>query len=130
MYCQYCSLITKAKNNIGVYKSHTRKLNERALFTVSLENRLAIIEENKNAFKILDENGRIGCIEKRMVTKQKGSKCFTFDNAYIDGYIDLPSIITIFDSDQKMAISIKLDRSFKDCFLVNIDKESIKRRLK
>jgi len=118
------------KNNIGVYKNPIRKLNERALFIVSLENRLIIIEEKKNAYKIRDEKDRIGWIEKRMVTKQKRSKHYDYGNVHVEGYIDIPSVIYIHDTDQKLETLIELDRSFKDHLSNSVDRECIERQTK
>lgn len=118
------------KNNVGVYENHVRKVFERAKFTVSLENRLTILEEKQNMYKVQDEQNRVGWIEKRLVVKKKRSKSFIFGDAYVRNYIDIPTLIPILDADDKMETKIKLERSFKEHLKQNTDRETLGRMVK
>ena len=115
------------KNNINVYENAVRKIFEQAKFTVSVDSRLTILDENKNMYKIQDDQNRVGWIEKNLVKKQKSSKRLSFDNVFIHDYIDNPTVIIIPDATDPEESKIKLERSFIEQLKRNTDRETLQR---
>ncbi|MCU0609516.1 MAG: hypothetical protein MUF22_07105 [Chitinispirillaceae bacterium] len=114
--------------NVGVYKNQIRQLYEEPIFKVGADDRLLIIDQKGDHFKVQDAIGQTGWVEKRLVVKIGKSKTFVFENAEVVGYLDNPTPVYILDSDDPNAERIYLDRSFKDAVRENVDKETIERR--
>ena len=115
------------KNNVGVYENAVRKVFEQAKFSLSLDSRPTILEENKNMYKIKDDQNRIGWVEKHLVKKQKRSKSFVYGDAEVIGYIDIPSPVGVFDATDPEETQIKLERSFIEQLKRNTDRETLQR---
>ncbi|MFC1476384.1 hypothetical protein ACFL5S_00310 [Fibrobacterota bacterium] len=115
------------KNNVSVYENAVRKVFEQAKFTVSVDSRLTILEENKNMYKVQDDQNRVGWVEKHLVIKRKRSKLFIIEDAFIHDYIDNPTVIIIPDATDPKESQIKLDRSFIEQLKRNTDRETLQR---
>lgn len=117
------------KNNVGIYKNETRSVNEPAIVTVGLNDRLKVVKTSRSHYKVKTNDGQTGWIEKRLVAAASG-KSFLFDDAEVIGYLDNPTPVYIIDADSKDATPIKLDRSFAEALRENIDRETVERQKK
>jgi hypothetical protein len=122
------SYVSAKKRDTGIYENEVRKLNEQALLRVGPDDRLTVLEESRNAYKV-DFNGQRGWVEKGAVVKVGKSKTFVFDNADVIGYLDNPTPVYIIDADDPNANPITLDRSFKDALRENVDRETVERQV-
>lgn len=120
-------LVAPTTDSIKVYKNQTWHPDDMALFTVSMHNRLQVLDDQKQVYKIKDEKGQIGWLEKRFTVPLNSNKTYNFDNAYVDSYNDIRSPIYIIDSWTAEYFSLKLDRSFKDALRQNVDRETAER---
>ncbi len=121
------SYVIPTQKNVGIYENRIRKLHENALFHVSLQNRLQVLEEKGNSYQIQDDLGRIGWVQKRFVAVVRGKHLNRFDPADVRGYDDLRSFISIIDNSEFNDSMIKLDRSFKDNLKETVDRETVER---
>lgn len=128
-WAQDAKFVQPTKNDVAIYANEVRKLNEEALFTAGVDDRLQVLATGHNAYKVKGANGQIGWVEKRLVASTSGKK-FTFDNAEVQGYLDNPTPVYIIDADNKDAQPIKLDRSFADALRQNVDRETVERQSK
>ena len=113
--------------DVGIYKNEVRAVNEQAITTVGVKDRLTVIKEGKNAYQVKTSNGSAtGWVEKRLCVSASG-KSFAFDDAEVIGYLDNPTPIYIIDADNKDATPIKLDRSFAEAVKSNVDRETVER---
>ncbi len=117
------------KNNVGIYKNETRSMNETAIVTVGLNDRLKVVKASRTSYKVKTNDGTTGWIEKRLVAAASG-KSFLFDDAEVIGYLDNPTPVYIIDADSKDATPIKLDRSFAEALRENVDRETVERQKK
>lgn len=117
------------KNNVGIYQNETRSINETAIVTVGLNDRLKVVKTSRNNYKVKTNDGTTGWIEKRLVAAASG-KSFLFDDAEVIGYLDNPTPVYIIDADSKDATPIKLDRSFAEALRENVDRETVERQKK
>ena len=117
------------KNNVGIYQNETRSINETAIVTVGLNDRLKVVKTSRNNYKVKTDDGTTGWIEKRLVAAASG-KSFLFDDAEVIGYLDNPTPVYIIDADSKDATPIKLDRSFAEALRENVDRETVERQKK
>lgn len=115
------------KNNVGIYRNETRGVNETAILTVGVNDRLKVLSASRNFYKVRTDDGNEGWIEKRLVAAASG-KSFLFDDAEVIGYLDNPTPVYIIDADSKDATPIKLDRSFAEALKENIDRETVERQ--
>jgi len=122
--------VTPTKEDVGIYKNEVRELYEKPEFTVGPNDRLLILENGKQSFKVQKGDGTVGWIEKRLVQTTGKSKTFVFDDAEVIGYLDNPTPVYIIDADNPNADPIKLDRSFADALRENVDRETIERQTK
>lgn len=117
------------KNNVGIYQNETRSINEAAILTVGLNDRLKVVKTSRAHYKVKTDDGKTGWIEKRLVAAASG-KSFLFDDAEVIGYLDNPTPVYIIDADSKDATPIKLDRSFAEALRENVDRETVERQKK
>ena len=117
------------KDNVGLYQNETRSVNETAVETVGLNDRLKVVKATRDHYKVTTDDGKSGWIEKRFVASASG-KAFLFDDAEVIGYLDNPTPVYIIDADSKDATPIKLDRSFAEALRENIDRETVERQKK
>lgn len=117
------------KNNVGIYQNETRSINEAAIVTVGLNDRLKVVKTSRNNYQVKTDDGTTGWIEKRLVAAASG-KSFLFDDAEVIGYLDNPTPVYIIDADSKDATPIKLDRSFAEALRENVDRETVERQKK
>lgn len=117
------------QKDVGVYSHETRKLNDTPVFTVGIDDRLKVLDTQRNHYKVKTSSGQVGWIEKRLVAAAAG-KSFLFDDADVIGYLDNPTPVYIIDADSKDATPIKLDRSFAEALRQNVDRETIERQTK
>lgn len=114
-------------SDVGIYKNEIRGVNEQAITTVGVKDRLTVLKEGKSAYQVKTSNGSAtGWVEKRFCASASG-KSFAFDDAEVIGYLDNPTPIYIIDADNKDATPIKLDRSFADAVKSNVDRETVER---
>ena len=119
--------VSPKKEGIGVYENEVRKLYEQPLVKVGSADRLLVLEETRNAYRV-DANGTKGWVDKSQVVATGKSKTFVFDNAEVVGYLDNPTPVYIIDADDPNANPITLDRSFKDALRENVDRETLERQ--
>lgn len=117
------------KNNVGIYQNETRSINEAAIVTVGLNDRLKVVKTSRNNYQVKTDDGTTGWIEKRLVAAASG-KSFLFNDAEVIGYLDNPTPVYIIDADSKDATPIKLDRSFAEALRENVDRETVERQKK
>jgi hypothetical protein len=122
--------VTATKEDVGVFKNEIRQLYEKPDFTVGTNDRLLVIADGKQHYKVQKGDGTTGWIEKRLVVTTGKSKAFVFDDAEVIGYLDNPTPVYIIDADNPNADPIKLDRSFAEALRENTDKESVERQTK
>jgi len=122
--------VQPTKDDVGVYKNDVREVYEKPLMNVSKNDRLSVIGQSKNNWKVQTGTGETGWIEKRLVATVGKSKTFVFDDAEVIGYLDNPTPVYIIDADNPNADPIKLDRSFADALRENVDKETVERQVK
>jgi len=115
------------KSNVGLYRNETRSVNETAILTVGVNDRLKVIGSSRDFYRVRTDDGNEGWIEKRLVAAASG-KSFLFDDAEVIGYLDNPTPVYIIDADSKDATPIKLDRSFAEALKENIDRETVERQ--
>jgi hypothetical protein len=96
---------------------------------VGVEDRLQVLEQDRNHYKVKSPDGQVGWVEKRLVATASG-KQFMFDDAEVIGYLDNPTPVYIIDADAKDATPIKLDRSFAEALRENVDRETVERQSK
>jgi len=119
----------QAKESIvGVYKNQVRQMYEEALFKVGPDDRLLVLDNKGDSYKVQSAEGQTGWVEKRLVIQLGKSKTFTFESAEVIGYLDNPTPVYILDSDDPNAERIYLDRSFKEAIRENVDQETIARQ--
>lgn len=126
-FAQRTKFVQPKKNNVGIYKNETRAVNETAIVTVGVNDRLKVLKSSRNHYKVRTNEGTSGWIEKRLVAAASG-KSFLFDDAEVIGYLDNPTPVYIIDADSKDATPIKLDRSFAEALKQNIDRETVERQ--
>lgn len=119
--------VIPTQKEVGIYQNRIRKLNENALFHVSLKSRLRVLEEKTDSYHVQDENGRVGWVEKRFVATVRKTQLQDFTQAEVHGYDDISSFWSILDSPEFTDLIIKLDRSFKDNLKEIVDREMIER---
>jgi hypothetical protein len=116
------------EGSVGVYKNQIREVYEQPIFKVGPDDRLLIVDTKGETYKVQNNEGQSGWVEKRLVVSIGKSKTFVFDNAEVVGYLDNPTPVYILDSDDPNAERIYLDRSFKEALRDNVDKETAERR--
>jgi hypothetical protein len=121
------SMIVSPKKNCGVYQNHPRAMYETPVYTVEIDDRLCVIDQNTDYFKVQNVKGQSGWIAKNEVNVLKKNQKFTFNDAEVLGYLDNPTPVYILDADQDDKQPIKLDRSFSDNLKENVDRETIDR---
>jgi hypothetical protein len=126
---QKAKFVQPTKGNVGVYENQIRKPYEQAVLTVGVEDRLQVLEQARNHYKVKTPGGQVGWVEKRLVATTSG-KQFLFDDAEVIGYLDNPTPVYIIDADAKDATPIKLDRSFAEALRENVDRETVERQTK
>jgi len=115
---------------LGVYQNEIRKPYENPIGSVNMADRLQVIEEKRNHYKVKGP-GVTGWIEKQLVASAaKGSKTYLFDDAEVLGYLDNPTPVYIIDADDKDRDPIKLERSFAEALRENVDRETVERQAK
>lgn len=115
------------KDNVKIWMSNERSINEGPLFIVNSDDRLCVTEEAKDWYKIWINN-KVGWVLKSEVVVLQRSKKFEFENAEIMGYLDNPTPVYIIDADAKEGTPINLDRSFQESLRENTDKETMERQ--
>lgn len=119
--------VIPVRKEVRIYGNRVRRLNEDSLFKVNLNSRLRVLDMKDALYKIEDEHGRIGWIEKRFVAPIKKSSLNNFDPAEVHNYDDVRSFISIFGIPGQEDITITLDRSFKENLKEHIDRETVER---
>ncbi len=122
--------VTPTKEDVGVFKNEIRELYEKPVFTVGTSDKLVVLSEGRQHYKVQKGDGEIGWVEKRLVVATGKSKTFVFDDADVIGYLDNPTPVYIIDADNPNADPIKLDRSFADALRENVDRETVERQTK
>jgi hypothetical protein len=115
------------KNSVGIYQNEKRGVNENAVKTVGVDDRLKVLKTKRNHYHVQMNDGTRGWIEKRLCATASG-KSFMFDDAEVIGYLDSPTPVYIIDADSKDATAIKLDRSFAEALRENVDRETVERQ--
>ena len=54
------------KNNVGLYANESRGVNENAIKTVGVDDRLKVLKTKRNHFQVQMDDGTRGWIEKRL----------------------------------------------------------------
>ncbi len=119
--------VIPVQEKVGIYENRIRTLHERALFHVNLESRLRVLEEKNIYYRIKDEQGRTGWVEKRFVAAVRKTNLNSFNPADVKGYDDIRSFISIIDGQELTDVMIKLDRSFKENLREAVDREMVER---
>lgn len=116
------------KESVGVYENQIRKTYEEPIATASTSDRLEVLGEERNHYKVR-YNNQTGWVEKRLVAAvAQGSKSYMFDDAEVIGYLDNPTPVYIIDADDRERDPIKLDRSFAEALRENVDRETLERQ--
>ncbi len=129
IFAEKVKFVQPKKNNVGIYRNETRGVNESAIVSLKIEDRLKVLNEKRNHYQVKMADGTVGWVEKRLVAKASG-KSFMFDDAEVIGYLDNPTPVYIIDADSKDATPIKLDRSFAEALRENVDKETVHRQVR
>ena len=117
------------KENAGVYVNRVRSLNEQMLYAAHLNDRLLVLEEHGDCYKVINDTGQVGWIKKEYVTVVTGGTKMGFDPATVLGHSDNPDVIILHGANALDNVEIKLDRSFKESLKENLDRESMQRSL-
>jgi len=129
--CTVCfadiSYVLTTKDNSPVYLNYTRVLFEEPLFKVDRNKIFQVIAQKGEKYKVVDEKGRGGWIEKSFCVKTQVGKKFEFESANVNGFNDIHGFAFISGSLENGEIPLRLERSFKDELKENVDKEKIKR---
>jgi hypothetical protein len=117
------------KENAGVYVNRVRSLNEQMLYAAHLNDRLLVLEEQGDSYKVINDTGQVGWIKKEYVALVKSGAKMGFDPAEVQGYNNSLSPFIITDVTDPKDVEIKFDRSFKEALRENLDRESITRAI-
>lgn len=115
------------KNDVPVYKNDIRKLNEKPLFKMNINDRYMIVATSTNHIKIKNNDGYNGWVEKRLIKKVKASSAHIFDSKLIETYVDNPTPIIIEGNKDFNDTLIIEGRSFAENIRENIDRETVER---
>ena len=113
--------------SVGLYANEKRGVNEQAVKTLGVDDRLKVLSTKRNHYFVQMDDGTKGWVEKRLCAAASG-KSFMFDDAEVIGYLDSPTPVYIIDADSKDATPIKLDRSFAEALRENVDRETVERQ--
>jgi len=122
--------VIPVRKEVRIYGNRVRGLNEDALFKVNLNSRLRVLDMKDDLYKIEDEHGRIGWVEKRFVAPIKKSSLNDFVPAEVRNYDYVRSFISIFGVPGQEDVIIKIERSFKDNLKEQVDRETVERIVK
>jgi hypothetical protein len=119
--------VMPTERKVGIYQNRIRKPYEQLLYRVGPDARLLVLEETGRYVKVKDGRGRVGWVEKRLVTTTGARSRMLFAEAEVVGYLGNPTPIIIFDANAPDQTPLYLDRSFDDEVAVNVDRETIER---
>ena len=120
-------IVIPVRDRVGIYRNETRKLFESPLFAVGTKDRLRVLEKGKRSSKIADTENRQGWIENRLCVTAPGNRLLTFDPAVVNDYLDAQTTTYIIDGLAPGEQPIRLDRSFRDALVENVDRETVDR---
>lgn len=118
--------VVALQDNVGIFKNHPRKLYESPVLIIDKTEQVRVIAENDKMYKVRTANGQEGWLEKNAV-KKVSSKSISFADAFVDGYVETPNSVIIFDTDEPEPEMLHLKRSFKEHLSENIDHETASR---
>ncbi len=122
--------VMPVQKDVKIHGNRFRKLNEEALFQVTLNCRLKVLVIKENLYKIKDNQGRVGWVEKQFVAPITKSSIDIYTPAEVYGYHDIRSFFSIFGIPDQEEVRIKLDRSFKENLKEHVDRETVERIVK
>lgn len=119
--------IMPLNDNVAVYKNKTRKLHEKPLFKMNIDDRYLIIENVDEYVKIKNKNSEVGWVESRLIKKVKASSGFVFEKKLVEAYEISPLTSIIFGDNTWQDTIVMPDRSFSESIKTNVDRETIAR---
>jgi hypothetical protein len=122
--------VIPVRDQVKAYANEVRRIYEKSVFTVGVEDRLVVLREERRALKVRDPEGRVGWVQREDVKTVARSALFTYGEAEIPGYLDSPTPIYILEGTDPGETGILLDRSFKDDLTENVDRETVERSTK
>jgi len=112
-----------------VYERKLPKSDEKPIYTANIGEILILLERADGLVKVRTQSGLVGWVKGTQV-KPKQSKTDTamvMDEAKVIGFLENPQAVYILDMTDPDVKPIKLDRSFKEFMIFNIDKETFQR---
>jgi hypothetical protein len=116
-----------AKDSVPVFKNENHAASESPLFIIGKQDRPLIIATGSRTYQI-QKNDLIGWVDKEAVSVSS-AKTMVFDTANVLGYLDNPTTLYILDAENPNGQSIKLERSFANEILENVDRETVERQV-
>ena len=119
-------LVVTKSDETKIYQNQVRQLYEKPIYIAKVNEYMEVLESQKDLYKVKLANGKIGWVEKRLVTlgKDKRQVNYTFDAAEVQGWLDNPQAVYILDMTDPNFKPIKLDKSFADKIEENVDREN------
>ncbi len=114
------------QDNTPVYSSSDQRLNE-PIFSVSSREALTVEGQKWSYYKVTDSQGRSGWIKKSECREVKSSSHLVLDDLVVEAYGDNPYSSIVFGTSPEDQVEIKLERSFKEALLCNVDRETLER---
>ncbi len=124
--------IVIAKTKAGIFKSTVQEIGESPLCTVSKGEWMEVVSPKDDVFmlyvKVKTKLGVEGWIKKSFVKRPDDkTKKFVMDEAKVLGYLENPQAVYILDFDGSEFKPIRLEYSFKDFIITDVDKENFQR---
>jgi len=121
---QLTATITKPA---AVYEKEFHSQYEKPLYSVSKGDKLDVLQQKDLTFQVRNRGYKTGWINRDVCTIKTKSTSFTFDPTQVEGFIDNTGTILVPGSNLLVDDTIKLNRSFRNALVENVDKETIER---
>lgn len=119
--------VVPISKSINAYPNEVRKLNEKPIFKMLIDERYLVLKDSNTHTKIKNQEGNIGWVEKRLIKTIRASSGFIFEKELIESYMETPSPIKINGDIDSYDTLIIEERSFSEDIKVNVDRETIAR---
>lgn len=120
--------VVAKEENTPIYRNRLRKLYEQSVFTISPDEQVRVLKREGRHLRVENSNRQHGWVEVKHVLPVAASKKISFDDVFVEGYINNPDPAIIFGSTDPEDNMIKLDRSFRDALRENVDRETVMRQ--
>ena len=114
-------------NGTQVYADNPKPADAVPVFTVGTGDRLLILDNRDNKYKVSDLKGDVGWVDAGLVKAIGSDETLVFGDAAVRAYLDNPQPVYILDADNNIDKSILLNRSFAGELAQNTDRETFER---